>query len=121
MSEKLKGAGAKGTAGYWGYSTDDGSNGRSEDRYEENYKMLIPRNTYNTITHDIISCKTCLQSPRNTIEYCEKFGLSFEPLPRETVVVGNRRITRCVYCEKSFRNDPIRKKHHKANKTDSKR
>ncbi len=108
MSDNNPGAGGKGTAGYFGYSTDATINGHSEDEFERRYMQLIPQNVYKTRAHDYTTCKIC--TSKNSITFCPNFGLSFEPLPTEVLNLGNRRVTRCVYCKKAFRNDPIGKR-----------
>lgn len=95
MSDNNPGAGGKGSAGYWGYSSDEAK----DEQYERMYRLRIPKNRYKTTTHNPLTCGKCTNSAR-TVHLCNvalKFG--FGDLPRITEHVGNKQIERCAYCK----------------------
>jgi hypothetical protein len=109
MSENNSGAGAKGTAGYWGYSSDE----KAEHAFEVHYRSLIPKGEYATSAHNPLSCKVCTPPDLNVIFTCPK-GIGFGPLPTVTTREGAYKITKCALCGEIRSRRKIRHKRGKS-------
>jgi hypothetical protein len=95
MSDNNPGAGGKGTAGLWGYSTDEAK----EEAFERKYREMIPKTKYKTRSHNPLTCGKCTNA-RATLHYCpvtRKVG--FGPLIEPASATGNRFTNRtCEQC-----------------------
>ena len=97
MSENHPGAGGKGTAGYFGYSTDEAK----DEAFERRYREQIPKGIYGSRAHNEETCTKCTKLEK-TLHYCNQHGFGLGRLPVTKEKIGSFTVVTCEYCKRGL-------------------